>query len=74
VVETKYLCDRCGSVIVEARTALAVESGPLRKSGLSSVDLCVDCAVSLVGWLRRDEPAEGRATPEPIAEFNASRP
>lgn len=60
MVEQRVMCDRCGNVILEGRSLLTVEAGPLR-TRRESVDLCSDCADLLAGWLSPES-----AAPEPF--------
>lgn len=50
MVETRVFCDRCRAPILEGRSVLRVEAGPLR-ARLEVLDLCGDCAELLQGWL-----------------------
>jgi hypothetical protein len=50
--EVKHICDKCRGCIVEDRTELRVESGPLRRSGVESLDLCPDCAAAVADLIR----------------------
>ena len=50
--ETKYICDRCRGVILEDRTALKIESGLVRRSGLTGCDLCQDCSERFADFLK----------------------
>jgi hypothetical protein len=59
--ERKYLCDRCGSIVLEQRTNLAVRCGPLRKAGREAVDLCKGCGERFGEFLR--EPAADDVRP-----------
>ena len=47
-IRTTHICDRCGSVILESRTHLDVESGPVRANGRKSIDLCEDVRLDYV--------------------------
>lgn len=55
-VKQTCICDRCGDVILESRTLLSVEGGPLRIHR-PTIDLCGHCAESLSGWLSELKPA-----------------
>src|SRR5262245_16401536 len=65
MTEQRICCDRCGNVILETRTLLRVESGPLRMRYSDGVDLCSDCAEWLAGQFRRGQAA---ASPGPVGE------
>ena len=48
-----YYCDRCSSRIVEGRTELLIECGPLMDiRDTDSIDLCPSCADALAGFLK----------------------
>jgi hypothetical protein len=49
MTETRHFCDRCGCVILADRTALRVESGPLR-GRVDVLEFCSDCAQLLTTW------------------------
>jgi hypothetical protein len=51
-VEHRYCCNRCGNVILEARTRLVAESGPLRAAGLAEMDLCETCCQAVLDLIR----------------------
>jgi uncharacterized cysteine cluster protein YcgN (CxxCxxCC family) len=56
--EVSILCDRCGQVVIEHRTEIRVESGPLRElEGVESADLCLDCGEALLSFFRERRPA-----------------
>lgn len=59
-VTTTIHCDKCGCVVADQRTALTVECGPLR-AHRAGIDLCVDCAHQLVGFLRNPDDAAALA-------------
>lgn len=55
MTEQRIICDRCKGVVIEARTYLRVECGPLRRSGRDALDLCGDCAEAFAAFLRAAE-------------------
>jgi hypothetical protein len=55
MTEIRISCDRCGQVVLQGRTLLRVESGPLR-GRYSEVDLCPDCVRWLVASLAEGKP------------------
>jgi hypothetical protein len=58
-------CDRCSAVILEQRSKLTIEGGPLRQShGSPVIDLCSDCQRAFSGWLRSREAADFVREPE----------
>lgn len=61
MIERRYCCDKCGSIILEDRTLLRVESGPLSGRWPDGIDVCRDC---LGSWLVPAIRAHA-ATPQP---------
>lgn len=49
--ELRVCCDRCHAVVLEQRTLLKVESGPIRVRH-QSIDLCLDCQSAFAGFLK----------------------
>ena len=47
-----YICDVCGNVIMEGRTTLTVECGPVRSAGLESLDFCAECGARFLDLVR----------------------
>ena len=67
-VNKRIICDRCGSVILENRAALVVQSGPLRIRH-EALDLCGDCQDQLEGWLAEFSAEAALSTTEPTTTF-----
>jgi hypothetical protein len=55
-VETRIMCDRCGDIVLEGRTVLRVETGPL--SHQDATDLCQTCTDAWRTWMRQAEADE----------------
>ena len=52
MIETRHICDRCGSCIVESRALLRIETGLVRARGVEQVDLCKECDSEFNDFLR----------------------
>lgn len=59
MTETRHYCDRCRDPILDGRTVLTVECGPLRQAGTDVIDLCPGCAGRLTNFLKTP-PADAR--------------
>jgi hypothetical protein len=66
MIDSTVTCDRCRNPILESRTLLKVECGPVRAAGVLELDLCSGCAGLLIEWLR--------ASPAKLASAAASMP
>jgi hypothetical protein len=69
MTETRHICDKCKNVIIENRTLLKAEAGPLRLTTESQFDLCMDCVAQFRGWLRSGAPS----MPEALTAAEARR-
>lgn len=49
--KTVSICDRCGNMIVEDRTALDVRCGPLLKTNQICFDLCHKCLQEFLSFV-----------------------
>jgi hypothetical protein len=54
MTEIKYMCDRCGDVIMIDRCLLKVECGTIRPH-MQAIDLCQSCTDMFASFLRQSE-------------------